>query len=268
MKLRLKAFLIHLVISLVILAAILYVVVTIWYPPPFFAADGGWQGVRIMVGVDIVLGPLLTLAIYNPGKGMDRLRRDLVVIAVIQFSALCAGAWVVADQRTRMITFADNRFISMTETQIRESEVEPEVLAELQKDHPPMAYVRLPDDPGERAAYVFSTMGGKPLFKRGERFEPLTFDNRMRIVAEGYDLDRVARVTPTLRPIVDRFLEKIDRGADQVSALPLYCRYDVLSLVLDRETGEILDTIDIDHDQLIASRSLERLQGAGKLGEE
>ena len=260
---RIKAFLVHLVISLIVLAGILYLVVFIWYPPPFFAADGGWQGVRILIGVDLVLGPLLTLAVYNPGKGMGRLRNDLIVIAIIQITALSVGGWVVADQRTRMITFADNRFVSMTEAQIRESGVTEEVLSTLSGQRPPMAYVRLPDDPGERSRFVFSTMGDTPLFKRGDLFEPLTAENRRRIVQQGYDLSRVALVIPQLAPEIKTFLERIDRQAKDVSALPLYCRYDVLSLVLDRNSGEIVDTLDISHDQLIASRSLERLPARG-----
>jgi hypothetical protein len=262
---RIKAFVVHLAISLLLLAGILYVVVFIWYPPPFFAADGGWQGVKIMIGVDLVLGPLLTLAVYNPGKGMDRLRRDLIIIAIIQISALTAGAWVVADQRTRIVAFADSRFVSMTEIQIEESGVSEAVLETLRGQRPPMAYVRLPENEAERSRFIMSTMGGKPLFKHGDRYEPLTFENRMRIVAKGFDLSRVAQVIPELAPEIDTFLEKIGRSAEEVSALPLYCRYEVLTLVMDRASGEILDTLNITHEQLIASGSLERLQGEGKL---
>ena len=262
---RIKAFLIHLVISLVALAAILYVVVFIWYPPPFFAADGGWQGVRIIMGVDLVLGPLLTLAVYNPAKGLTKLKRDLITIGIIQVCSLAVGTWIVADQRTRMVSFANNRFVSMTETQIRESGISEQVYASLKTQHPPMAYVRLPDDPAEREQVVMGNLGGTPLFKRGDLYEPLTRENRMKIVDQGFNIDHVASVNPDLRPIVDEFLRQNDRSADQVVALPLYCRYAVLSLILDAESGEIIDTLDIGHESLIASRGYERLKNEGSL---
>lgn len=265
MSLRIKAFLVHLAISLVVLAAILYVVVFIWYPPPFFAADGGWHGVRILIGVDLVLGPLLTLAVYNPGKGMQRLRRDLAIIAAIQIGALTAGCWIVAAERTAMVVFADDRFVSLSTKQVRESGVTPETLRTLQDGHPPMAIVTLPEDDRERKAYVFSTMGDVPLFKRGERYAPLTAEQRRRIATRGYDLEKAALVKPGLAPLVRDFLSRHDKTSAQVSALPLYCRYDVLALVLDRDSGEILDTIRIDHDELIASRSWARLQESGEL---
>ncbi len=256
---RIKAFLIHLAISLVILAAILYVVVYIWYPPPFFAADGGWHGVRIMIGVDLILGPLLTLMVYNPGKGINRLKFDLWVIAVIQVSALAAGAYVVADQRTRLVTFANTRFVSMSQGQIDESGVSKDVFETLKGQHPPLAIVDMPEDKNERNQVVISSLSGAPLFKRGERYQPLTLKNRLKIVEQGFDFDKVVSVTPGLEPKVEKFLKKIGKTADQVSALPLYCRYQILTLVMDRQSGEILDSIDISHDQLLASLAYERL---------
>ena len=72
-------------------------------------------------------------------------------------------------------------------------------------------------------------------------------------------------VNPEFGPVINDFLSQNGKTSDQLSALPLYCRYDVLSLVLDRESGEILDTIDIDHEQLISSLSWRRLQEAGEL---
>ena len=264
---RIKAFLIHLAISLAVLFVLLYVVIFHWYPPPFFAADGGWQGVQIIVSVDLVLGPLLTLAVYNPGKGWNRLRMDLIIIGVIQIGALIAGSWIVYDQRTRMVSFADTRFVSMTEAQIRESGLTDAVYETLKTQHPPMAYVRLPDDPAERQQLVMGNLSGTPLFKRGDLYEPLTAENRQKIIAEGFNLAEVAAVNPDFRSLVDEFLTDIDRSADEVAALPLYCRYGVVALVLDRASGEILDTVDIPHETLLASRAYERLKSAGELPE-
>jgi len=255
---RIKAFLIHLGISLLILIVLLYVVVFIWYPPPFFAIDGGWQGVRLITGVDIVLGPLLTLAVYNTRKGMRKLRFDLLIIAIIQISSLAVGCWIVAGQRTAMVTFANNRFVSMSPSQVTDSGVTEQVLASLQDQRPPMAYVALPDDPAERTRMVMENLGGEPLFKRGDLFEPLTLENRLRIVEQGYDLSSVAESSDELSNIVGDFSRKAGVTSERVVALPLYCRYGVLSLVLDRENGEIIDTIAINHDQLIGSLSKEK----------
>ena len=73
---RIKAFLIHLGISAVIFFILLYLIIFHWYPGFLFTADGGWQGVRIIAAVDLVLGPLLTLVVYKAGKPSLKMEQE------------------------------------------------------------------------------------------------------------------------------------------------------------------------------------------------
>ena len=73
---KLRAFSIHFLISLAIFAVLLFLILFHWYPMPWFPIDGGWQGVRIMIGVDLVLGPVLTFMVFNPAKGWRELTLD------------------------------------------------------------------------------------------------------------------------------------------------------------------------------------------------
>ena len=57
---KLKATAIHLAMSLVIFSYLVYQIVYVWYPQPYFSVDGGWQGLRLIAAVDLVLGPLIT----------------------------------------------------------------------------------------------------------------------------------------------------------------------------------------------------------------
>ena len=77
---RFKAAGIHLGISFVIFVFLAYLVLFEWYPGIFFNTDGGWRGMRIIVGVDLVLGPTLTLVAYKAGK--PGLKFDLTAIAL------------------------------------------------------------------------------------------------------------------------------------------------------------------------------------------
>lgn len=96
---KLRAALIHIGISAAIFLAFLYLILVEWYPPPFFTTDGGWNGVVIMVLVDIVLGPTLTFIIFNPRKSRKEILLDLSIIAVVQFGALAWGGYTVYNQR-------------------------------------------------------------------------------------------------------------------------------------------------------------------------
>ena len=250
---RIKAFLIHLGISLALFLILLYVIVYIWYPPPFFAYDGGWQGIQLIIGVDLVLGPLLTLAVFNVNKGKRLLRRDLLIIGIIQISALAAGSWIVADQRTRLVMFAGDHFVSMTQTLIDDSNVTDEVLTSLKTTHPAMGYVELPKDPQLRAQFIKKSAQETPIFKRGDLYRPLTSEALVEAAQYGFDLDETADAVPELKSRISEFLEKIGKSSSEVSAIPVYCRYGNPSMVIDRKTGEMIDTIRVSHDQLLST---------------
>ena len=65
---KLRAGSIHLLISLVIFLILVAVIYFIWYPQPYFFTAGGWHGVKIAGAINLALGPLLTLIIFNPAK--------------------------------------------------------------------------------------------------------------------------------------------------------------------------------------------------------
>ncbi len=109
---RFGAFAVHLGISLVIFAVLGYLIVFHWYPDFFFTSDGGWQGIRIVALVDLVLGPTLTLIVYKKGK--PSLKFDLTAIGVFQAICLAAGVWVVYSERPLALVYADGSFFSMS----------------------------------------------------------------------------------------------------------------------------------------------------------
>ena len=100
----------HLLLSAAIGAAVLAAMILVWYAPPYFEAAGGNDLVLLMVGVDVTLGPLLTLAVFNPAKGIGKLRFDLAVIACCQVAALAYGVHVMYVARPAYLVFAVDRF--------------------------------------------------------------------------------------------------------------------------------------------------------------
>jgi hypothetical protein len=110
---KLRAFSIHFLISLALFAGLFYLILFHWYPMPWFPIDGGWQGVRIMIGVDLVLGPLLTFIIFNPAKGRRELTFDFSLIALVQISAMAWGVNLVHGQRPLAIVHWNGAFHSV-----------------------------------------------------------------------------------------------------------------------------------------------------------
>jgi hypothetical protein len=99
---------IHLGISATIAAVVLSVLYLLWYPSTYFTAMGGEQLAFLVVGVDVVIGPLITLIIFKAGK--KGLKFDLAVIALLQSAALTYGALVAAEARPVYTVFVVDRF--------------------------------------------------------------------------------------------------------------------------------------------------------------
>lgn len=86
---RFSAAALHVAISFVVIGAIAIAVVLAWFPAGLWHLSGMQKLFGIMIGADIVLGPLLTLLVYRRGK--PGLRLDLSVIALAQAAFLAYG---------------------------------------------------------------------------------------------------------------------------------------------------------------------------------
>lgn len=105
---RYQAFALHMAISLVIFFILLVFITQYWYPGILFDAANGWKAIGMIVGIDLVLGPLLTLIIFNHNK--NSLKLDLSIIALIQVAALAYGCWTIHKTRPIALAFINTSF--------------------------------------------------------------------------------------------------------------------------------------------------------------
>ena len=91
MPFRIKAFLIHLLISACVAACSLYVVFTIWHPDPMQKAVGVTRIFLFLLGIDVTIGPLLTLLIASDeSKKTRRLNNMVTRIAQMDYMIFSA----------------------------------------------------------------------------------------------------------------------------------------------------------------------------------
>lgn len=100
----------HLLICVAIAALAAALVFGLWYPGAFRLLAGGQSLFLLVVGVDIVLGPVLTFAVFNLAKGWPHLRRDLAVIGALQLAGLGYGLHAVYVARPVALVFEVDRF--------------------------------------------------------------------------------------------------------------------------------------------------------------
>jgi hypothetical protein len=249
---RWKASLIHLGLSAVIYVVLIYLIVFLWYPQPYFAADGGWQGMRLITGVHLVLGPLLTLIVFKSGK--PGLRRDLTLIGLVQTVALVWGTWLVYDQRIAMVTYTDGAFYTLNSEQVLDAGGQAPAIAAQSSSTPPYAFVRLPADRRERQDLrLQSLFSGKAMHQLGERYELLGENNLKEVLKSGVVIGKYSAVSEQNRENLKHFLVRHGGATQDYVFLPLHCRYQDLLLALRRADGSVVDTLDIDPSKTAAS---------------
>lgn len=102
----------HLGLSLILFSLITGIMLWRWYPGDLFSAAGGWQGLKIIAGVDLVLGPLLTLLFYRPNK--PKVWLDMSFIASLQIAALVWGIYAVYQKHPATLVIAQNKLYAVS----------------------------------------------------------------------------------------------------------------------------------------------------------
>jgi len=139
-KAKLKASAIHLGISAIIFLGILYLILFEWYPGVFFEAEGGWSGIKLMAAVDLVLGPSLTLIIFNHTKPKKEILLDLSLIVLVQISALIWGGLQVHSERPVALVFWEGSFYTVTEDYYNRQNLELKDVTTFSKEQPLIIY--------------------------------------------------------------------------------------------------------------------------------
>lgn len=241
---RWKAAAIHLSISAAIGLTAAALIFGLWYPPPYSHAAGADELVLLLLGVDVVLGPLLTFAVFKSGK--KGMKFDLVVIALLQACAFFYGASVVVRARPAFVVATVDRFVLVSA-----SDLDPVDLAKGKPgfDRIPWAGPRLvgaelPTDPKEKSDLLFSAVAGKDI----EKFPQYYVDYAQitpKLLTRAKPLDALRKAHPEAAPLLDAWLRKHPRTNASVVYLPIRARTDV-TMLLDSNSGEPLDALPID----------------------
>ncbi len=118
-----KAAGVHLGLSFLVAGMAALLVFGLWYPFPYQELAGGRELFLLIIIVDLVCGPLLTLVLFNPLKPKKELVRDLSLVAAIQLAALVYGLYTVALARPLYMVFEVDRMKVVTAADIDTSEL-------------------------------------------------------------------------------------------------------------------------------------------------
>lgn len=239
---RIGAFLIHLGISLVIFGVLAAIVVYVWYPGFFFGTDGGWQGIRIIVLVDLVLGPLLTLVVFNRKKPRFELTRDLTLIGMFQSICLIAGTYVVYMERPLALVYLDGQFFSMSADDYQEAGMAVPDFRDIPGPYPKKVAVDLPEDYAAQSRIRRQALEErKPLRAYADLYRPLS-NERLHAAREAFN--NQALIEKNEDRVAD-WLAAHGGSLDDYAFFPYGARYGYTFLGVSKDSGEILGTLGI-----------------------
>ncbi len=234
---RWKAAGIHLVISIAIALAVIAAMFFFWYPTPYFQAMGGGGLLMLVTGVDVVLGPLITLIIFNTKK--KSLKFDLTCVAIVQMVALAYGVSTMFQARPVYTVFSKDRFDVVIAADMNAGErakVNDPDFKSLPLTGPQIAAMETPKDMKEVQRMLISGVS-----ERAFSQYYVAYDAKAKEAAAAAKPFAEWQKTHTATAEkLKAFLATQAIDESRAGFLPLYTRNEDMTVVLDRESGKIL----------------------------
>jgi hypothetical protein len=240
---RLHAFASHLLLSLTIVGTVFCVVFLVWYPSPFFSAVGAWSIIRVLIGVDLVLGPIMTLIVFKPAKRL--LIVDVIFIAIMQLSALIYGTTVLYQERPYYAVFALDRFHVLAAQDIPADSSARFPWLRKPLTGPLLASARLPETIEEQQRLIDETVfGGAPdIEQRPSLWVPYEEDIDVAVSA-AHPLD-LLRTSATGAAKLERAIARLDAPESALGFLPILSAKHDACAIIDLTSGRLLAVVDI-----------------------
>lgn len=245
---RLRAAGIHFCASLVVAALAALLVFLVWYPYPYREISGGRELFVLLVSVDVVLGPLITLVIFNTGKPKKELWRDLAIVIAIQLAALGYGLWTVFVARPVHLVFEIDRLRVVHAVDIEDSllpKKPPEIVAK-PLTGPTLLSVRPFKDASENFDVTFAALQGADIGARPDMWQSWEA-GKPQLLKEAKPVNQLRARSPADAAVIDAAQQEIpaDRRAALVY-LPVASRKAFWTALIDPATTEILAFVPID----------------------
>jgi hypothetical protein len=236
----------HLLISAVIATIAMSMMLLVWYPRPLFEASGGTGLLYILVGVDVVIGPLITLVVFKAGKrGM---RFDLVVIALLQLSALIYGTYIMFEARPVYLVLVKGQFEVVSAVELPEDQLAQARRAEYRKrplTGPEVVYSEInKDEHSEVVQAIFA--GGPDVHHRPKYYVPYA-ERRKEALEQSLPLEHARRTWPESVPKIDGYLAESGRKEADMRYLPGRAAFGWIIALVDAKTGEVLRFLFVSH---------------------
>ncbi len=238
----------HMIASIAVASTAAFLVFGVWYPHPYDVLAGGSDLFRLVVTVDVVMGPLLTFVVFDRSKPKRELWRDLLVIVFLQLAALGYGLRTVYLARPVYLVHEVDRFrvVSAPDVDPVDLAQATESFRELPRYGVRVIGVRPSRDGAETLRALESALAGKDLAVTPQRWQELDDGNRQEIRQKASSIAFLrSRAGPSL-PALERVIRDSGVPSEHLIAMPLVGRQDDWCVVIDGRDVRILAYLPIN----------------------
>lgn len=238
---RVRASGIHLVLSGIVAGLAAAVVLGVWYPSPFREISGGRELFTLVVCVDLVLGPLITFAIFDRHKPTKELRRDLVVVAMLQLAGLAYGLHTVWQARPVYMVFEVDRFRVVRAIDIDPSDLQSaaEEFRSLPWLGPRMIMAQPPTDQADKMKSIEMAMAGRDINTQPGTWRPYA-QARDAIRARAKPLAMLRNAQPRYGAQLDAAVRAAGLPLERLAYLPILARQTEWVALVDVQSAEVV----------------------------
>ena len=245
---RIQAALIHLGASMAVAVVVATMVFAFWYPGAYRSFSGGTELFLLVVGVDLGLGPLITLVIFDRRKPIKELQRDIAVVVVLQLAALVYGLNMVSISRPVVIALEEDRFrvVPASGVYLEELPVASSEFRSLSLTGPRLVRSALPTDPDERTKALSLGFRGYDIGARPALWSPWDAAARAEALAHAKPIAQLALRHPNRKAELDAAIAETGLTAQALVYIPMITFREDWVALLDAAKGDVVGFAPVD----------------------
>ncbi|MCC6374791.1 MAG: hypothetical protein IT465_08280 [Moraxellaceae bacterium] len=244
---RWKASFIHLIISFFVVGTVAAYIIYFWYPLPLMHMAKADQLLLMIGGIDLIVGPLLTLLVYKHGK--KTLRMDLTVIAVIQAVFLSMGLYTMFQSRPVFLVATSKRFDMIFVNEIdptRLSQAKIEKFKTLSFTKPLLVGAKFPTNIEEKTNIIMSALSGagdiQTMPEYYVEYQELVPD----ILANSAPLQLSAVISEQSLAVMQEAAQHYGYQPSDVRYMNLGSARGFAVMLIDAKTGQVVGPVNLD----------------------
>jgi hypothetical protein len=239
---RLSAFGFHLFFSILIACFSGALVYFFWFPGFLSYASGVSEIFLLLLAVDMTLGPVITLIVFNKKK--KELKRDLSIVIVIQLIALLYGLHTVFITRPVYVAFNADRFDLVYANELSDKNIEKAVRPEFKSlpyFGPKIIAAVLPNDPKLAEEIVMSAVGGGDDVQDLPQYYAPYEERLADVIKRNKPLSAMKFANADRLQDIDALYSKYKALNIEPGYMPLKAKSHDLVVIVDRGTGKVLE---------------------------